>query len=242
LKKVNAEYAGLLVDDYGEPVAKAKLLLQYEFPESRTPRNYQQRRVPTQGISLGMVTTDESGRFSLKAMPTSLLMTPRLQNLPSRPVRVKPTRDLILSVPAQLAPWGPAETAPAPNVEKLLGRVEWLRPVQWEGKNTLIVFTAPHLAQNQRLFEAIRDRMRDGWQLAIVVDTARQQEAEQYRSQAQMDVPIGLWKRTAQKPVVPALPKILPVVPYVVHIGEDGKPQRQGIAIDELPKVLGALP
>jgi uncharacterized GH25 family protein len=242
LKKALAEYTGMLVDDYGEPVAKAQLLLLYEFPEGRTPRNYQQRRVPMQAITLGTVTTDEWGRFSLKAMPSSLLLTLRPQDLSVRPIPVKPARDLILSVPSMVSTWKPADAASAPNVEKLLRRVEWLQPVQWEGKNTLLVFTAPYLAQNQQCLQTIKEQMRMGWQVAIVLDTASRQEAERFRRQVPLDVAVGFWKRSARQPVVPALPRILPTVPYIVYMGEDGKLQQQGITMDELPKVFGVLP
>jgi len=51
LRRANGEYAGILVDDYGEPIAKANLLLQYEFPNSRTAQNYRQRAC-RQGLSL----------------------------------------------------------------------------------------------------------------------------------------------------------------------------------------------
>ncbi len=242
LKKVNGEYAGILVDDYGEPIAKANLLLQYEFPNSRTAQNYRQRGVPSRAIPLGSVTTDDNGRFSLKGMPASLLLTPRLQNLPLTPIRVKPSTDIVLTFGARRLPWDRGgEAPPKPNVEKLLRRVEWLQPVQWEGKNTLLVFTAPHLAQNQWLLETVRSQMREGWQVAIVLDTASRQEAERYRSREQLDVPVGCWKRSPQQPAAPALPLILPAMPYVVHIGPDGQPARQGISMEELPKVIGML-
>ncbi|MCL6475150.1 MAG: carboxypeptidase-like regulatory domain-containing protein [Firmicutes bacterium] len=242
LKKVNGEYAGVLVDDYGEPIAKANLLLQYEFPNSRTAQNYRQRRVPSRAIPLGSVTTDDSGRFSLKGMPASLLLTPRLQNLPLTPIRVKPSTDIVLTFGARRLPWDRGgEAPPKPNVEKLLRRVEWLQPVQWEGKNTLLVFTAPYLAQNHWLLETVRSQMREGWQVAIVLDTASRQEAERYRSREQLDVPVGFWKRSPQQPAAPALPLILPAMPYVVHIGADGQPARQGISMEELPKVVGML-
>ncbi len=243
LKRANGEYAGVLVDDYGEPIGRVNLLLQYEFPDSRTAQNYRQRRVPTRAISLGNVTTDDNGRFSLKAMPSPLMLTPRLQNLPSRPIRVKPSRDLVLTISAVRPLWEPGGGVPTtPNIDKLLRHVEWLEPVQWEGKNTLLVFTAPYLVQNQRLLQAIKERIREGWQVAIVLDTISRQEAERYRSQAHLDVPVGLWKRSSQQPVAPALPHILPALPYVVYIGADGKPRQQGIAMEELPKVLGVLP
>jgi hypothetical protein len=242
LRRANGEYAGILVDDYGEPIAKANLLLQYEFPNSRTAQNYRQRRVPSRAIPLGSVTTDDNGRFSVKGMPASLLLTPRLQNLPLPPIRVKPSTDIVLTFGAARPPWDRGDGAPPkPNVEKLLRRVEWLQPVQWEGKNTLLVFTAPYLAQNQWLLQAIRQQMREGWQVAIVLDTASRQEAERYRRMEQLDVPVGFWKRSPQQPATPALPLILPAMPYVVHIGPDGQPARQGISMGELPKLTGML-
>jgi hypothetical protein len=242
LRRANGEYAGILVDDYGEPIAKANLLLQYEFPNSRTAQNYRQRRVPSRAIPLGSVTTDDNGRFSVKGMPASLLLTPRLQNLPLPPIRVKPSTDIVLTLGAARPPWDRGDGAsPKPNVEKLLRRVEWLQPVQWEGKNTLLVFTAPYLAQNQWLLQAIRQQMREGWQVAIVLDTASRQEAERYRRMEQLDVPVGFWKRSPQQPATPALPLILPAMPYVVHIGPDGQPARQGISMEELPTLVGML-
>jgi hypothetical protein len=188
------------------------------------------------------VTTDDNGRFSVKGMPASLLLTPRLQNLPLPPIRVKPSTDIVLTFGAARPPWDRGDGAPPkPNVEKLLRRVEWLQPVQWEGKNTLLVFTAPYLAQNQWLLQAIRQQMREGWQVAIVLDTASRQEAERYRRMEQLDVPVGFWKRSPQQPATPALPLILPAMPYVVHIGLDGQPARQGISMGELPKITGML-
>jgi len=242
LRRANGEYAGVLVDDYGEPIGKVNLLLQYEFPDSRTVQNYRQRRVPTRAIPLGSVTTDDNGRFSLQGMPASLLLAPRMQNLTLTPIRVKPSTDIVLTIGAARPPWDRGDGAsPKPNVEKLLRRVEWLQPVQWEGKNTLLVFTAPYLAQNQWLLQAIRQQMREGWQVAIVLDTASRQEAERYRRMEQLDVPVGFWKRSPQQPATPALPLILPAMPYVVHIGPDGQPARQGISMEELRQIIGML-
>ncbi len=242
LQGASKEYTGVLVDEYGEPVAKARLALQYQFPDSRTPRNYQQHRVPTREIPLGSVTTDEAGRFTLKGMPSTLILVPRIQNLPWRQVRVKPSRDLVLTIGTASPPWGSDREPVTPNVEKLLRSVEWLQPVQWQGRNTLLVFTAPYLAQNEPLLQTVKQRLREGWQMAVVLDTTSRQEAERYCQQIGLDVPLGYWKREATRPIVPALPRILPSLPYVVHIGQDGKPQRHGIATDELPKLVGALP
>ncbi len=242
LKRATGEYTGVLVDDYGEPIARASLAPEYRFSDALTPRNYQQRRVPMRSIPLGNVTTDDTGRFSLKEMPSSLLLTLRVPNMPPREMAVKPSRDLVLTVSTTRPPWESEKQPSPPDVEKLLRSVQWLQPVQWEGKNTLLVFTAPYVAQNQRFMEAIKQQMPEGWQVAIVLDTISRQEVERYCKQAQLATPVGYWKRSPQRPVLPVLPQILPALPYVVYIGQDGKPQRQGITIDELPKLFGALP
>lgn len=242
LKRATGEYTGMLVDDYGEPIARASLAQEYRFADAPTASSYQQRRVPMRSISLGNVTTDDAGRFSLKEMPSSLLLTLRVQNMPPREMTVKPSRDLVLTVSTTRPPWESEQQPSPPDVEKLLRRVQWLQPVQWEGKNTLLVFTAPYVAQNQRLMEAIKQQMPDGWQVAIVLDTISRQEVERYGKQAQLETPVGYWKRSPQRPALPVLPQILPALPYVVYIGQDGKPQRQGITIDELPKLFGARP
>lgn len=242
LKAASGEYAGVLVDEYGEPMAKTRLALQYQFADSRTTRNYQQHRVPMREIPLGSVTTDGAGRFALKGMPSALLLVPRIQNLLWRQIRVKPSRDLVLTVSTTRPPWEAGGEPAAPNVEKLLRSVEWLQPVQWPGKDTLLVFTAPYLAQNEMLLQTVKRQLREGWQVATVLDTTSRQEAERYRQQIGLDIPVGYWKRGATRPIAPALPRILPSLPYVVHIGQDGKPHRHGIATDELPKLVGALP
>lgn len=242
LQGANKEYIGVLVDEYGEPVAKARLALQYQFPDSRTSRNYQQHRVPTREIPLGSVTTDDAGRFTLKEMPSALMLVPHIQNLPWRQTQVKPSRDLVLTVGATRPPWESGREPVTPNVEKLLRSVEWLQPVQWQGRNTLLVFTAPYLAQNEPLLQTVKQRLREDWQMAVVLDTTSRQEAERYCQQIGLDVPAGYWKRDAARPIAPALPYIVPSLPYVVLIGQDGKPQRHGITTDELPKLVGALP
>lgn len=242
LKRASGEYAGVLVDEYGEPVAKVRLALQYQFPDSRTSQNYQQHRVPVREIALGSVTTDDAGRFTLKGMPSALILVPRIQNLPWSQIRVKPSRDLVLTVGAARPPWESGREPAIPNVEKLLRSVEWLQPVQWQNRNTLLVFTAPYLAQNEPLLQTVKQRLREGWQMAVVFDTTSRQETERYRQQIGLDVPVGYWKRGATRPIAPVLPRILPSLPYVVHVGQDGKPQKHGIATDELPKLVGALP
>lgn len=242
LKRATGEYTGVLVDDYGEPIARASLALEYRFADALTPRNYQQRRVPMRSISLRNVTTDDAGRFSLKEMPPSLLLALRVQNMPPREMAVKPSRDLVLTVSTTRPPWESEKQPSPPDVEKLLRSAQWLQPVQWEGKNTLLVFTAPYVAQNQRLMEAIKQQIPDGWQVAIVLDTISRQEVERYCKQAQLETTVGYWKRGPQRPALPVLPQILPVLPYVVYIEQDGKPQRQGITINELAKLFGARP
>ncbi|MGC8783120.1 MAG: carboxypeptidase regulatory-like domain-containing protein [Armatimonadota bacterium] len=242
LKRASGEYAGVLVDEYGEPVAKVRLALQYQFPDSRTSRNYQQHRVPTREIPLGSVTTDDGGRFTLKGMPSSLLLIPRVQNLPWRQLSVKPSRDLILTISSARPPWEGSREPVTPNVEKLLRGVEWLQPVQWQGRDTLLVITAPYLPQSELLLQTVRQQLRGGWQMAVVLDTTSRQEAERYCQQIGLDVPLGYWKRGATRPIAPVLPYIVPSLPYVVLIGQDGKPQRHGITADELPKLVGALP
>lgn len=242
LKSASGEYAGVLVDEYGEPVAKARLALQYQFPDSRTSRNYQQHRVPMREIPLGSVTTDDGGRFTLKGMPSSLLLIPRVQNLPWRPLSVKPSRDLILTISSARPPWEGGREPATPNVEKLLRSVEWLQPVQWQGRNTLLVITTPYLPQSELLLQTVRRQLRESWQMAVVLDTTSRQEAERYCQQIGLDVPAGYWKRGAARPIAPVLPYIVPSLPYVVLIGQDGKPQRHGITADELPKLVGALP
>lgn len=233
---------GRVVDAADKPVIGAKVTLLfgreavYQISDGSTQKTWMEFLTPLS------TSTDKGGRFALKGMPSALLLVPRIQNLLWRQIRVKPSRDLVLTVSTTRPPWEAGGEPAAPNVEKLLRSVEWLQPVQWQGKDTLLVFTAPYLAQNEMLLQTVKRQLREGWQVATVLDTTSRQEAERYRQQIGLDIPVGYWKRGATRPIAPALPRILPSLPYVVHIGQDGKPHRHGIATDELPKLVGALP
>ncbi|MCS6830230.1 MAG: carboxypeptidase-like regulatory domain-containing protein [bacterium] len=242
LRGAKGEYAGVLVDEYGEPVAKARIDLRYTFPGSQARQNREQRRLPTQEIPLGSFTTDEAGRFALKAMPSTLLLVPRIADRQWTRIRAKPSRELVLVHSAPRAPWERESEPAAPNVERLLRAVEWLQPVQWQGKNSLLVFTAPYLPGNETTLQAVQRQRSEGWQIAVVLDTTSRAEAESLRRQMNMDIAVGYWKKSPTHPKPPSLPQIVPGLPYVVHLGEDGKAKQMGIAGEDLPKWFGALP
>ncbi|MDW8290071.1 MAG: carboxypeptidase-like regulatory domain-containing protein [Armatimonadota bacterium] len=238
LKGASGEYAGVLVDEYGEPVAKMRIDLRYTFSESQTMQNRQQRRLPTREVSLGHVITDEAGRFALRGMPSSLLLTMRTEFGPPMRFRATPSRQLALTRNALRPPWEREQSPPQPNVEKLLRAVEWMQPVQWQGKQTLLVFTAPYLTGNEETLQAIARQLREGWQVALVLDTASRAEAESYRRRLGVELPVGYWKKAPNRPRVPSLPHILPGMPYLVHLGEDGKPLRVGVKVEEVNRLF----
>ena len=238
LRRASAEYAGVLVDAYGEPVAKERIFVRYTFPNSQTPQNRQQRLLPTREVPIGQVVTDEAGRFALKSMPSSLVLAVRGENLPGMRLRVQPSRELVLVRTTQRPLWETAQQPVVPDVEKLLRAVEWLQPVGWQGKQTVLVFTAPYLSGNEQILRALQQRLHEGWQIAVVLDTTSRAEAETYRRALGIDVPFGYWKRSPSRPKAPSLALVVPGLPYLVHLSEEGKPVRLGFKVEELNRLL----
>lgn len=238
LRRASAEYAGVLVDAYGEPLAKERISVRYAFPNSQTPQNRQRRLLPTREVPIGQVVTDEAGRFALKGMPSSLVLALRGENLPEVRLRVQPSRDLVLVRTAQRPLWERAQQPVVPDVEKLLPAVEWLQPVGWQGKQTVLVFTAPYLSGNEQTLKALQQQLREGWQIAVVLDTTSRAEAETYRRALGINLPVGYWKRSPNRPKAPSLALVVPGLPYLVHLSEEGKPVRLGVKVEELNRLL----
>ncbi|MEJ5252931.1 MAG: carboxypeptidase regulatory-like domain-containing protein [Chthonomonadetes bacterium] len=245
LSRATHQYAGTVVTSYGEPVAGATVRARYRPPGSSdvVPADGSVPRMPTRRVNLSEVQTDAQGRFAFSAMPERIQLEVFTSgaNLSPTLQTVKPSRNLLVVLTAfSWAREGKQETTP--NVDFLLKQVEWLnQPAQLTARETLLVFTAPYLAQNESLFASLRDLPADRWQVVVILDSYNRKEVEQYCRRIHPIGIVGWWKPRREGDLPVLIHEVLPGLPYIVILDKSGKPQRFGVKVHDLPQTLSAL-
>lgn len=245
LRRAEHQYAGMVVTPYGEPVAGVKVQAEYRPPGSRdvVPTGRVPRE-PMRWILLKEVDADSQGRFSFNEMPERLRLSVS-GNQPDMGVAspvVAPSRNLLIVLARPI--WARAEREMiTPKVDLLLAQAEWLeQSPQFAGKQTLLIFTAPYLAQNESLFENLRSLPSDRWQVVTVFDSYYRKEVEQYCKRILPPGIVGYWKPRARGSLPVPIHEVVPSLPYIVILDSNGKPQRFGVKMADLSQVLSALP
>ncbi|MGQ9540641.1 MAG: carboxypeptidase-like regulatory domain-containing protein [Armatimonadota bacterium] len=245
LRRAEHQYAGTVVTPYGDPDAGVKVQAEYRPPGGKdiVPTNYTPSE-PMRRILLKEVSTDSQGRFSFSEMPARLRLSvsgkPPDMGVAS-PV-VTPSRDLLIVLARPM--WARAEREMvAPKVDLLLAQAEWLeQSPQFAGKQTLLIFTAPYLAQNESLFESLRSLPSDRWQVVTVFDSYYRKEVEQYCKRVLPPGIVGYWKPRTRGALPIPIHEAVPSLPYIVILDGNGQPQRFGVKMVELSRVLNPLP
>lgn len=242
LSEATHQYAGTVMTVYGEPLSGATVRAQYRARGSSgmVSASGSAPRVPTQSVTLSEVQTDAQGRFAFSAMPERIELNAftRQYNLSPVALTVKPSRDLLIVLTTPR--WQRAEAqSTTPNVHLLLKQVEWLNPPPpTADRESLLIFTAPYLAQNESLFASLRDLPADRWQVMVVFDSYSRAEVEQYCRRVSPVGFVGWWKPRGESDLPALIHEVLPTLPYIVIMDKSGKPQRFGVKVSDLSRTL----